>query len=171
MGGTNGSGLKAILILPRQQTLLAATCWRSFLQIVASEPFTPRARTSTTVCRRFWQTERFAHTYYRCLQYHSEGIHHGPGELEHRHLGLKWFDISESIKLRFTADFFNAFNHPVDVGFGHRFDTTTGLQDLSRQVNEPRIIQLSVRLNWYFPWLSFLLTLPWRWQAPGFFLV
>lgn len=46
--------------------------------------------------------------------------------------------------MRFTADFFNVFNHPNDVGV----DATTGLQDLSQQANEPRTIQLSLRFNW-----------------------
>ena len=47
-------------------------------------------------------------------------------------------------KARFSADFFNFFNHPVDGAPS----TTTGLQDLSVQANEPRIIQFSLRLDW-----------------------
>jgi hypothetical protein len=83
--------------------------------------------------------------------YTPRGFIMGPGSWNTDISVFKSFDISESIKLRFTADFFNAFNHPVDVGFNDRvggFDTRSGLQDLSRQRNDPRIIQLSVRLNW-----------------------
>jgi hypothetical protein len=57
---------------------------------------------------------------------------------------FKWFDITETVKLRVTADFFNAFNHPVDVDPNY----TLGTQDLYRQANEPRIVQFSLRLNW-----------------------
>ena len=49
--------------------------------------------------------------------------------------------IKERVNMRFSADFFNAFNHPNDIGP----DTTTGLQDLSRQWNDPRTIQFSLR--------------------------
>jgi hypothetical protein len=48
------------------------------------------------------------------------------------------------VKVRFTADFFNAFNHPVDL----RPDSTSGLVDLSQQANDPRIIQFSLRAEW-----------------------
>jgi hypothetical protein len=57
---------------------------------------------------------------------------------------FKYFDITERVKTRFTADFFNFFNHPNNF----RPDQTTGLQDLSRQVNDPRIIQFSLRVEW-----------------------
>jgi hypothetical protein len=43
------------------------------------------------------------------------------------------------------------FNHPVDylarVNTSD-LNTTTGLLDLSPQVNDPRILQLSMRLEW-----------------------
>lgn len=61
---------------------------------------------------------------------------------------FKWFDITESVKLRLTADFFNFLNHPVDIEPDNQTVYSTGLQDLSQQLNEPRIIQLSLRLNW-----------------------
>ncbi|MEZ5361767.1 MAG: hypothetical protein R2748_05315 [Bryobacterales bacterium] len=48
------------------------------------------------------------------------------------------------MNLRFTADFFNAFNTPMDLDP----DGTTGLQDLSQQRNDPRIIQFSLRFTW-----------------------
>jgi hypothetical protein len=62
---------------------------------------------------------------------------------------FKYFDIVERVKLRFTADFFNAFNHPVNYlpGLTQDLNKTTGLLDLSRQVNDPRIIQFSLRLE------------------------
>lgn len=50
----------------------------------------------------------------------------------------------ERYSMRFTADFFNAFNHPSD----QNPNSTTGLQDLSVQTNEPRIIQFSLRFSW-----------------------
>ena len=48
------------------------------------------------------------------------------------------------MNVRFTADFFNAFNTPMDPDP----NATTGLQDLGRQTNDPRIIQFSLRFNW-----------------------
>jgi hypothetical protein len=56
---------------------------------------------------------------------------------------FKNFSITETVKLRFTADLFNALNHPNDVNP----NSATGLQDLSTQVNDPRIIQFSLRLS------------------------
>jgi hypothetical protein len=56
---------------------------------------------------------------------------------------FKNFSLSERLKLRLTADFFNVFNHPNDVNP----NSTTGLQDLSTQTNDPRIIQFSARLQ------------------------
>ena len=56
----------------------------------------------------------------------------------------KNFAITESMRVRFSADFFNVFNHPNDLAP----DTRTGLQDLSRQLNDPRIIQFSLRFDW-----------------------
>jgi len=57
---------------------------------------------------------------------------------------FKYFDFTERVRMRFTSDFFNFFNHPNDP----RPNATTGLQDLSQQTNDPRIIQFSVRLEW-----------------------
>jgi hypothetical protein len=57
---------------------------------------------------------------------------------------FKNFQLTEKLKLRFTAGFFNAPNHPTDVNP----NGTTGLQDLSVQGNSPRIIQFSLRVSW-----------------------
>ena len=56
---------------------------------------------------------------------------------------FKTFRVTDRTRLRFSADFFNAFNHPNDVDP----NPVTGLIDLSRQRNEPRTIQLSLRLE------------------------
>ena len=55
----------------------------------------------------------------------------------------KNFKFKESLLMRFSADFFNAFNHPVDVAPNAR----TGLQNLEAQANSPRTIQFSLRLE------------------------
>ncbi|MPY87517.1 MAG: hypothetical protein GEU99_06315 [Luteitalea sp.] len=68
----------------------------------------------------------------------------GPGAWNLDFSLFKHFSLSNGMSLRFTADFFNVFNHPNDVAP----DSVTGLQDLSQQDNEPRTIQLSLRLNW-----------------------
>ncbi|MBI1940366.1 MAG: hypothetical protein HYS33_02530 [Acidobacteria bacterium] len=57
---------------------------------------------------------------------------------------FKNFSIKERVTARFTADFFNAFNHPNDVNP----DSVSGLQNLGRQSNDPRIIQFSLRVDW-----------------------
>jgi hypothetical protein len=75
----------------------------------------------------------------------------GPGSWNADISLYKFFTIKEGATARFAVDFFNAFNHPVDVGPGDPvpgFSTTTGLQDLSRQLNDPRIIQFSLRVQW-----------------------
>jgi hypothetical protein len=62
---------------------------------------------------------------------------------------FKNFRIKERVETRFTADFFNVFNHPNDVGPGQAgFNAITGLQDLGRQWNDPRTIQFSLRVEW-----------------------
>ena len=55
----------------------------------------------------------------------------------------KYFDIMERVKLRFSGDFFNMFNHPNNPNP----NTTTGLVNLSIQTNDPRIVQFSARLE------------------------
>jgi hypothetical protein len=68
----------------------------------------------------------------------------GPGAWNADISIFKNFKLKELANIRFTADFFNAFNHPNDIDP----DATTGLQDLTRQANEPRIIQFSLRVDW-----------------------
>jgi hypothetical protein len=68
----------------------------------------------------------------------------GPGAWNQDISLFKTFQIKERIRTRFTADFFNAVNHPVDGGVS----STTGLQDLSVQANDPRIIQFTLRVEW-----------------------
>src|SRR5579871_5213173 len=68
----------------------------------------------------------------------------GPGRWNEDFTVVKYFDIVERMKLRFTTDFFNFFNHPIDLAP----NATTGLQDLSQQSNDPRIIQFGLRLEW-----------------------
>lgn len=67
---------------------------------------------------------------------------------------FKYFEIKERLRLRFTSDFFNVFNHPVFYLPGSlnsngtsNLNTNTGLLNLSKQVNDPRIIQFSLRLE------------------------
>jgi hypothetical protein len=62
---------------------------------------------------------------------------------------FKYFNIVERVKVRFAGDFFNLFNHPVDYlsSATQDLNKNTGLLDLSRQVNDPRIIQFSLRLE------------------------
>ncbi|MFN7929435.1 MAG: hypothetical protein U0Y68_16105 [Blastocatellia bacterium] len=68
----------------------------------------------------------------------------GPGAWNADLSLFKNFSFREHGKLRVAGDFFNAFNHPVDVSP----NPTTGLQDLSQQANSPRTIQLSLRVEW-----------------------
>jgi len=68
----------------------------------------------------------------------------GPGAWNVDFSVFKNFRIKEKVETRFAADFFNVFNHPNDVAP----NTTTGLQDLSRQLNDPRIFQFSLRVQW-----------------------
>jgi len=78
----------------------------------------------------------------------ARAFYMGPGAWNTDFSLFKNFRIKESINARFTADFFNVFNHPLDVGPGQNgFNTTLGLQDLSQQPNDPRIIQFSLRFD------------------------
>jgi hypothetical protein len=78
------------------------------------------------------------------VKWNSRAFYKGPGAWNTDISAFKNFNITEQIRLRFTADFFNSFNHPNDASP----DVTTGLQDLSVQTNDPRTIQFSLRLTW-----------------------
>jgi hypothetical protein len=67
----------------------------------------------------------------------------GPGAWNVDASVFKNVQFTERYNLRLTADFFNAFNHPNDGNPS----SSTGLQDLSTQANEPRIIQFSLRFQ------------------------
>jgi hypothetical protein len=67
----------------------------------------------------------------------------GPGGWNDDLSLYKHFKIKERFDLRFAADFFNAFNHPND----NPPSTVNGLQDLALQANDPRIIQVSLRVE------------------------
>jgi Carboxypeptidase regulatory-like domain len=68
----------------------------------------------------------------------------GPGAWNADLSLFKNFKIREHGNIRFTADFFNAFNHPNDVAP----NAATGLQNLGVQANNPRTIQFSLRAEW-----------------------
>jgi hypothetical protein len=78
------------------------------------------------------------------VNWNARNFWRGPGDWGQDISVFKTFQITERLRTRFTADFFNAFNHPLDVNP----NSTTGLQDLSTQSNDPRIIQLSLRVEW-----------------------
>ncbi len=78
------------------------------------------------------------------VNWNARNFFRGPGAWNADISVSKYFSITEGIRLQFAADFFNAFNHPVDVDP----NTTTGLQDLSLQANQPRVIQLRARISW-----------------------
>jgi len=78
------------------------------------------------------------------VSWNSRAFYKGPGAWSADISAFKNFSLTEAVKLRFTADFFNAFNHPNNA----TPNATTGLQDLTTQTNDPRTIQLSLRLSW-----------------------
>jgi hypothetical protein len=78
------------------------------------------------------------------VNWNARSFFRGPGAWNQDLSIFKTFQITERVKTRFTADFFNALNHANDGGV----NSTTGLQDLSVQSNDPRIIQFSLRVEW-----------------------
>jgi len=78
------------------------------------------------------------------VNWNARNFFRGPGSWNQDISLFKNINITERVKARLTADFFNALNHPVDVAP----NSSTGLQDLSTQANSPRIIQFSVRVQW-----------------------
>jgi hypothetical protein len=81
---------------------------------------------------------------YDVLNWNAQNFFLGPRSWNEDLSLFKWFNITERIRLRFTSDFFNAFNHPNNLAP----NKTTGLINLSQQANDPRIIQFSARLEW-----------------------
>ena len=77
------------------------------------------------------------------VNWNARSFFRGPGAWNIDASLFKNFRIGESVTARFTADFFNATNHPLD---GNP-NGSTGLQDLSVQPNEPRIVQFSLRVS------------------------
>lgn len=55
----------------------------------------------------------------------------------------KTFNVGEHMKVQLKADAFNFLNHPCDINP----NMYTGLQDLSQQANEPRILQFTARIT------------------------
>jgi hypothetical protein len=78
------------------------------------------------------------------VNWNARNFFRGPGAWNADITVSKSFALAEKVALQFSADFFNAFNHPVDVNP----NATTGLQDLSLQANAPRVIQLRGRITW-----------------------
>ena len=78
------------------------------------------------------------------VNWNARNFFRGPGSWNQDISVFKSFQLTERVKTRFTADFFNALNHANDGGV----DAATGLQDLSTQANDPRIIQFSLRVEW-----------------------
>jgi hypothetical protein len=78
------------------------------------------------------------------LNWNARNFFRGPGSWNQDLSLFKNISITEKLKTRLTADFFNALNHPIDVNP----NASTGLQDLSTQANSPRIIQFSLRVEW-----------------------
>ena len=78
------------------------------------------------------------------LNPNARAFYQGPGAWNDDISVYKNFKITERVNARFSADFFNAFNHPND----NDPDINTGLQRLSTQPNDPRIIQFSLRFDW-----------------------
>ena len=78
------------------------------------------------------------------VNWNARNFFRGPGAWNVDFSVFKTFNIFEDMNARFSADFFNAFNAPMDVNP----NSTSGLIDLGRQSNDPRIIQFSLRFNW-----------------------
>ncbi|MGH9657939.1 MAG: TonB-dependent receptor domain-containing protein, partial [Bryobacteraceae bacterium] len=77
------------------------------------------------------------------VSWNARGFLRGPGFWNVDASLFKTVPITEKVNARVTVDFFNFFNHPVDADPAGG----TGLQDLSLQNNEPRIIQFSLRIQ------------------------
>ncbi len=67
----------------------------------------------------------------------------GPGAWNQDLTLIKYFSLTERVRLRLSGDFFNSFNHPNL----NTPNNSTGLIDLSSQPNAARIIQLGARIE------------------------
>ncbi len=77
------------------------------------------------------------------VNWNARAFFRGPGAWNTDVAFFKNISLTERVSARFTADFFNFFNHPND----NNPNATTGLQDLSTQGNDPRIVQFSLRVR------------------------
>ena len=77
------------------------------------------------------------------VNWNARAFVHGPNFFNADASLFKTIRVTERVSARMTADVFNAFNHPNNVNPNN----ATGLQDLSTQSNEPRIIQFSLRVS------------------------
>lgn len=77
------------------------------------------------------------------INWNSRNFYQGPGGWNEDLSIYKTFAYKERYRMRLTGDFFNAFNHPNSINP----NTTTGLLDLSQQINPARIIQLSAKFE------------------------
>ncbi|MCS7026327.1 MAG: TonB-dependent receptor [Bryobacteraceae bacterium] len=78
------------------------------------------------------------------VNWNARNFYRGPGFWNLDTSVYKNFQFRESMRFQLCFDFFNVTNSPMDASP----NTTTGLQDLSVQVNDPRIIQLRARFSW-----------------------
>jgi hypothetical protein len=79
----------------------------------------------------------------------GRNIYHGPFQQNWDFSLIKIFSITERQKLRFTADFFNIWNHPVfsNPAFTD-VENPSAFGQITSTLNNPRIIQFS--LKWSF---------------------
>ena len=56
---------------------------------------------------------------YDVLSWNSQNFFLGPRSWNEDLSLFKYFDITERVQVRFTSDFFNVFNHPVDLASEH----------------------------------------------------
>ena len=102
------------------------------------------APTSTTRCRSRLPTERSSDQHHRYPELElSELLCSGLARWNQDVSVFKYFYVYGESKLRFTADFFNVFNHPNDLNSQHDHRPHRS----EPQANEPRIIQFSARVE------------------------
>ena len=80
------------------------------------------------------------------VNWNSRAFYKGPGAWNTDMSAFKNFSITEKVKLRFTADFFNAFNH---AQFKNP-DSTVGDANFGQvtQARDAREVQLGLKLLW-----------------------